>query len=316
MRGVTEAINLVAHSYARPHLKPGDEVLITELEHHANIVPWQFACETTGATLRVAPVADDGSLDIDAFARLLSPRTRIAAFTHVSNAFGTVLPVKQLVEMAHAVGAITLVDAAQSAPHMPLDVQALGCDFLTFSGHKVYAPTGIGILYGRYDLLAAMPPWQGGGSMVDTVTFERTTYEVPPLRFEAGTPAIAEAIALGAAIDYVTAIGLTRLAAWEHTLLDTATRGARDIPGIRVLGNGPNRTSVLAFTMEGVHPFDLGMILDQYGVAIRTGHHCAQPLLRRFGLTASARASFAFYNTPRDVETFLKALDTARELAA
>ena len=316
VRGTTEAINLVEQSFGRARLAPGEEILITALEHHANIVPWQMLCEQTGATLKVVPIDRRGELEYGRFLELLSPRTRLVAVAHVSNALGTVLPVKQIVDAAHARGAVVLIDGAQAIPHARIDVRALGCDFYAFSGHKLYGPTGIGVLYGREALLAAMPPWQGGGDMIRTVSFEKTTYNDPPWKFEAGTPNISGAVGLAAAMDYVEGLGLEAIAAHEQRLLELATAGLARIPGIRIIGTAARKASVLSFTMEGCHPHDLGTILDAEGVAIRTGHHCAMPVMTFFDIPATARASFGCYNTEADVEALLAALAKAREVFA
>ena len=316
VRGTTEAINLVAAAWGRDHVGPGDEILITGLEHHSNLVPWQRLCEERGALLRVAALDDRGEVRLDEFERLLSPRTRVAAFAHVSNALGTVNPVREMAAMARHAGAVVLVDGAQAVPHLAVDVQELGCDFYAFSGHKVYGPSGIGVLWGRAELLAAMPPWQGGGGMVHSVSFEKTTYAPPPHRFEGGTPFIEGAAGLAAALDYLTALGLPAVAAWENELLALATERLAAIPGLRIVGTARAKAAVLSFTMEGIHPHDLGTILDHQGVAIRAGHHCAQPVMERFGVPATARASFAFYNTAEEVEILAAALHRARELFA
>jgi cysteine desulfurase/selenocysteine lyase len=314
VRGTTEGVNLVAQSYARPRFKPGDEILITGLEHHANIVPWQMVCEQTGCTLKVAPINRRGELILDEFLKLLSARTRLVAIAHVSNALGTVLPVKRIVDAAHAQGAVVLVDGAQAVPHSPVDVRALGCDFYTFSSHKIYGPTGIGVLYGREELLTAMPPWQGGGDMILTVSFEKTTYNDLPWKFEAGTPNISGVVGLGAAMDYIESLGLDAIAAHEQRLLTLATEELERIPGIEIIGTAPHKAAVLSFTMEGVHPHDLGTILDHEGVAVRTGHHCAMPVMTFFGIPATARASFGCYNTAQDVASLVTALGKAREV--
>jgi cysteine desulfurase / selenocysteine lyase len=314
VRGTTEAINLVAQSHARPQLQAGDEILITWMEHHSNIVPWQLVCEQTGAVLKVAPINDAGELDVEAFSELLGARTRVVAFTHVSNALGTVNPVAELVARAHAVGATVVVDGAQAVPHMAVDVRALGCDFYAFSSHKMYGPTGIGVLYGRSALLEAMPPYQGGGEMIRTVSFRGTTYARPPARFEAGTPHIAGAVGLGAAIAYVRALGLGRIAAVEHDLLAYATERLRDIAGLRIVGTAREKAAVLSFTLDGIHPHDIGTVLDHHGVAVRTGHHCAMPIMERYGLPATTRASFAFYNTHAEVDRLVSALHAVREV--
>jgi cysteine desulfurase/selenocysteine lyase len=316
VRGATEAINLVAQTYGRAHVKSGDEVLVTAMEHHSNIVPWQILCEQQGARLRVAPINDRGELILEEFERLLGPRTRIAAVTHVSNALGTVNPVRQIIRMARQANVPVLVDGAQAAPHFQVDVQDLDCDFYAFSGHKVYGPTGIGVLYGKASLLAAMPPYQGGGDMISSVTFEKTTYNELPFKFEAGTPNIAGAIGLGAALDYVTRVGMDAIAAHESELLAYATRALVAIPGLRLIGTARERAAVLSFVLEGVHPHDVGTILDAEGVAIRTGHHCAQPVMQRFGVPATARASFALYNTKEEVDALVRALGNVREVFA
>jgi cysteine desulfurase/selenocysteine lyase len=314
VRGTTEAINLVAQSYARPRLAPGDEILITALEHHANIVPWQLVCEQTGATLKVAPIDRRGEVLVDELEALIGPRTRLVAVAHVSNALGTVLPVKRIVAAAHAAGAVVLVDGAQAIPHSAVDVQALGVDFYAFSGHKVYGPTGIGVLYGREELLAAMPPWQGGGDMILTVSFEKTTYNELPWKFEAGTPNISGAVGLAAALDYLEGLGMDAVAAHEQHLLQLATREIQRLPGIEVIGTAHEKASVLSFTLAGVHAHDLGTILDSEGVAIRTGHHCAMPVMTFFDIPATARASFACYSTEDDVMSLLAALNKVREV--
>ncbi|HLY51662.1 MAG TPA: cysteine desulfurase [Steroidobacteraceae bacterium] len=314
VRGTTEAVNLVAQAYARPRFGPGDEILITALEHHANIVPWQMVCEQTGCTLKVAPIDRRGELLYEEFLRLLGPRTRLVAVAHVSNALGTVLPVKRIVEAAHAHGAVVLVDGAQAVPHARVDVLALGADFYAFSGHKVYAPTGIGVLYGREELLAAMPPWQGGGEMILTVSFEKTTYNELPWKFEAGTPNISGAVGLGAALDYLESLGVERVAAHEARLLALATAELSRLPGITLVGTAAHKASVLSFTLAGVHAHDLGTILDAEGVAVRTGHHCAMPVMTFFGIPATARASFGCYNTEDEVMRLVGAVGRAREV--
>jgi cysteine desulfurase/selenocysteine lyase len=314
VRGTTEAINLVAQSYARPKFKAGDEIIVTALEHHANIVPWQMVCEQTGCTLKVAPINKRGEFLFDEYVKLLSPRTKLVAVAHVSNALGTILPVKKIVDAAHAQGAVVLVDGAQAVPHAHVDVRALGCDFYAFSGHKLYGPTGIGVLYGREELLESMPPWQGGGDMILTVSFEKTTYSGLPAKFEAGTPNISGAVGLAAAMDYVESLGLDAIAAHEHHLMELATAELQKIPGIEIVGTAANKASIVSFTMEGVHPHDLGTILDHEGVAVRTGHHCAMPLMTFLGLPATVRASFAVYNTEKDVASLVAALGKAREV--
>jgi cysteine desulfurase/selenocysteine lyase len=314
VRGTTEAINLVAQSYARPRLKAGDEIIVTTLEHHANIVPWQMVCEEAGCTLKVAPINKRGELLFDEYLKLLSPRTKIVAVAHVSNALGSILPVKKIVDAAHAQGAVVLVDGAQAVPHSHVDVRALGCDFYAFSGHKLYGPTGIGVLYGREELLQSMPPWQGGGDMILTVSFEKTTYSDLPAKFEAGTPNISGAIGLAAAMDYVESLGIDAIAAHEHRLVELATAELQKIPGIQIVGTAPDKASIVSFTLDGVHPHDLGTILDHEGVAVRTGHHCAMPLMTFLGLPATVRASFAVYNTEKDVMSLVAALGKAREV--
>ena len=313
-RGTTESINLVANSFLRPRVQPGDEILISWLEHHANIVPWQMACAATGAVLKVVPIDDRGELDLDAFRALLSDRTRLVAMTHVSNALGTVMPVREIVALAHARGVPVLLDGAQAVPHMAIDLQALDCDFYAFSGHKLYGPDGIGVLYGREALLKSMPPWQGGGDMILSVSFEGTTYNELPFKFEAGTPHISGAVGLAAAIDYVDGIGLDRIGAWEHELLDYATTGLLTVDGLRIIGTARDKASLVSFVVEGVHPHDLGTILDQEGIAIRTGHHCAMPAIEFFGVPATARASFAFYNTTAEIDRLVTAVAAARAM--
>jgi len=314
-RGTTDGINLVAASLGRLHLRPGDEVLTTWLEHHSNIVPWQMICAETGARLVAAPITDSGELDRDAFRRLLSPRTKIVALSYVSNALGTVNPVAELVAEAHGVGALVLVDAAQAVPHLRVDVRTLDCDFLAFSGHKMFGPTGIGALYGKRKLLEALPPYQGGGDMILTVSFDGTTYNALPYKFEAGTPNITGAVGLGAAIDYLEQIDFREIAAHEHALLEHATeRLLAEIPGARLIGTARNKASVLSFVIDGIHAHDLGTIVDREGVAIRTGHHCAMPVMERFGVAATARASFALYNDRSDVDRLMAGLKRAVEL--
>ena len=314
VRGTTEAINLVAQAWGRPRLGAGDEVVITWLEHHANIVPWQQVCEQTGARLRIVPIDRRGVVDFDAYLAMLGPKTRMVALAHVSNALGTVLPVREFVGAARERGIATLVDGAQAVPHQPVDVQALGCDFYAYSAHKVYGPTGVGVLYGREALLESMPPWQGGGDMILTVTFERTTYNALPWKFEAGTPNVAGVVALGAAIDYVQAIGLRRIAEHEQALLGYATAQLSRVPGLTFIGTAPDKAGVVSFVVEGVHAHDLGTILDVEGVAIRTGHHCAMPVMDFFGVPATARASFALYNTPAEIDALVHGLHRAREM--
>ncbi|MEM1126707.1 MAG: cysteine desulfurase [Bacteroidota bacterium] len=301
-RGTTEGINLVARSFAQPRLRPGDEILITAMEHHANIVPWQLVAEATGARLQVIPVDDRGVLDVDAFERLLTPRVKMLAVVHISNALGTVNPVRHLITQAQGLGIPVLVDGAQSVPHGPVDVQALGADFFCFSAHKALGPTGFGVLYGREALLETMPPWQGGGDMIERVTFERTTYNELPHRFEAGTPHIAGAVATATALQYLQEIGPAAVAAQEQDLLTYATGQLEEIEGVRLVGTAPDKASVLSFVLDGVHPYDVGVLLDHMGVAVRTGHHCTQPLMQRFGLPGTVRASFAFYNTREEAD--------------
>jgi cysteine desulfurase/selenocysteine lyase len=316
VRGATEAINLVAQSFGRQKIGPGDEVLITAMEHHANIVPWQMLCEEKGATLRIAPINDEGELELEAFEALLNPRTKIAAITHVSNALGTINPVERMIAMAHAKGVPVLVDGAQAVAHLKVDVRALKADFYVFSGHKVYGPTGVGVLYGRRDLLNAMPPYQGGGDMIRSVTFEKTIYNQLPYKFEAGTPHISGAIGLKAAIDYVEAVGLGAIAQHEHALLEYGTQVLRGIPKLRLIGTAAHKASVLSFVMEDIHPHDIGTVLDREGIAIRTGHHCAQPLMHRFQVAATARASLAMYNTREELDALGAGLQRLREVFA
>jgi len=316
VRGTTEAINLVAHSYGRTFLKPGDEIILTAIEHHSNIVPWQLAAEASGAKIRVIPVNDKGELILEEYERILSERTKVVAVGHVSNALGTINPVHRIIEMAHRFGAVTLVDGAQAAPHMDVDVQELNCDFYAFSGHKLYGPTGIGILYGKRELLEKMPPYQGGGEMIREVGFDRTTYADLPHKFEAGTPHIAGSVALGAAIDYVKHLGLGKIAAYEHALLHEATEKVSEISGLRIVGTASEKSAILSFVMEGVHPHDIGTIVDREGIAIRVGHHCAQPAMKRFGLPATARASFSFYNTPEEIDRLVAGLRKVKEVFA
>lgn len=315
-RGTTDSINLVAQSYGRTFLKPGDEVLITGMEHHSNIVPWQLVCEQTGAVLQAAPLTETGELDLEAFQALLSDRTRFIAVAHVSNALGTINPVKQLIAWARGRNVPVLVDGAQSAPHLPVDVQDLDCDFFAFSGHKLYGPTGVGVLYGRESLLERMPPYQGGGGMIASVTLERSTWAPLPAKFEAGTPMIAAVMGLGAALDYVARIGLSAISAWEHQLLTYATQQVCDVPGVRLIGTARNKASILGFVMEGAHPHDIGTVLNEDGVAIRAGHHCAQPIMQHFGIPATARASFAFYNTKPEVDALTQGLQRVRKMFA
>ncbi len=315
-RNATEGINLVAYAFARARLKPGDEAIISAMEHHSNIVPWQLACEATGAHLRVAPIDDRGELILEEFDRLLTPRTRIASITHMSNALGTVTPVREIVRLAHAKGVPVLIDASQAAYHMRVDVKAIDCDFLVATGHKLYGPTGIGVLYGKEAHLQDMPPFMGGGDMISSVTFERSTWNVLPYKFEAGTPDIAGAIGLHAALDYIEATGLEAIAAHERALLTYGTGLLQAIDGVRVIGTARDKASILSFVMEGVHPHDIGTIVDREGVAIRTGHHCAQPVMERFGIPGTARASLAMYNTREELDALGGALQKVREVFA
>ncbi|MGA2723591.1 MAG: cysteine desulfurase [Bryobacteraceae bacterium] len=314
VRGATEGINLVAASWGRKNVKEGDEIVISALEHHSNIVPWQMLCEEKGAKLRVIPMDDRGELLLEEYEKLLGPRTRMVAVGHVSNALGTINPVRQIIEMAHRAGALALIDGAQAAPHLKIDVQALDADFYTFSGHKVYGPTGIGILYGKARLLNAMPPYQGGGDMIKSVTFEKTIYNDLPYKFEAGTPNIAGGIGLGAAFDYVTRIGLDKIAAYEHELLVYGTEALSRIPGLRLIGTAREKAAVLSFVMDGIHPHDIGTVLDRQGIAVRTGHHCAQPVMDRFGVPATARASLALYNTFAEIDALVAGLGKVKEI--
>jgi cysteine desulfurase/selenocysteine lyase len=314
VRGTTEAINLVACSFGRGRLSAGDEIVISAMEHHSNIVPWQLLCESSGATLRVAPMDDTGTLLLDDYKRLLGPKTKLVALVHVSNSLGTVNPVKVMVELAKEWEIPVLLDGAQAAPHQPIDVQDLGCDFYALSGHKMFGPTGIGVLFGRLEMLEGMPPYQGGGEMIRSVTFERTTYAPPPAKFEAGTPDIAGAIGLGATVDYLEGIGWGSIQRHEQRLLSYALDQLVTVPGIRMIGSATSRASVVSFVMDGIHAHDLGTILDQAGVAIRTGHHCTQPVMDFFGVPATARASFAFYNTLEEVDVLVHALTEARRV--
>lgn len=316
LRGTTEAVNLVAQSFARPRLRAGDEVVITAMEHHSNIVPWQMVCEQTGALLRVVPMNELGELRMEEFERMVNPRTRVVAVGHVSNALGTVNPIADIAAIAHRHDAVLFVDGAQSVPSFPVNVCTLGCDFYAFSGHKAYGPMGIGALYGRSPLLESMPPWQGGGDMIKSVTFTKTVYNDAPYRFEAGTPNVAGAVGLGAALDYLTALDLSRTLAHKERLLAAATEALESIPGIRVIGKAREKTAVVSFVMDGVHPHDIGTVLDHEGVAVRTGHHCAQPLMEFFGLPATVRASFAFYNTLAEVESLAQAVEKAARMFA
>lgn len=314
VRGATEGINLVASSWGRANLRAGDEIILSAMEHHSNIVPWQMIAEETGARLRVAPINDAGELEMEAYAALFSPRTRIVAMTHVSNALGTVVPIAEVIRIAHGHGVPVLVDGCQAAPHLPVDVRALDADFYVFSGHKLYGPSGIGVLYGKAALLQAMPPYQGGGEMIDTVTFEKTTYADLPFKFEAGTPHIAGAIALGAAVDYVAALGVERIRAHEDGLLAYATGRLGAVNSLRLIGTARDKTAILSFVLDGVHPHDVGTILDREGVAVRTGHHCAQPVMDRFDVPATVRVSFGLYNTREDVDALVAALARVQEI--
>jgi cysteine desulfurase / selenocysteine lyase len=315
-RGTTEAINLVAATFGRAQVKAGDEILVSGLEHHSNIVPWQMLCEEKGARLRSVPINDDGEVILEELAKRLTPRTRLLGMAHVSNALGTINPVTQIIEMAHARGVPVLLDGAQAAPHVAVDVQSLGCDFYAFSGHKIYGPSGIGVLYGKAALLEEMPPYQGGGDMILSVSFEKTTYNELPYKFEAGTPNIAGVVGLGAALDWVTGIGLDRIAAHEHALLEYGTRRLLEIPGLRIIGTAREKAAVLSFVMDGVHPHDMGTVLDYEGVAVRTGHHCAQPVMERFGVPATTRASLAVYNTKQEIDVLVAGIEKAREMFA
>jgi cysteine desulfurase/selenocysteine lyase len=314
VRGTTEAINLVAYSFGRAFVKSGDEILISGMEHHSNIVPWQMLCEERGAVLKVIPITDTGELEMSAVPALLTPKTRLMAVTHVSNALGTINPVKELVRMAHEKNIPVLIDGAQAVPHVKVDVQDLDCDFYAYSAHKMFGPTGVGILYGKKKWLEQMPPYQGGGDMIKSVTFEKTIYNDLPYKFEAGTPNIGGGIGLGAAIDYLNELNMESIRQFEHELLVYATERILTVPGVRIIGTAKEKAGVLSFVMEGIHPHDIGTILDVEGVAIRTGHHCAQPVMKRFGVPATARASFAFYNTKEEVDAFIKALYKVQEV--
>jgi cysteine desulfurase/selenocysteine lyase len=307
-RGTTEGINLVAYAWGRNNVKTGDEVIISAIEHHSDIVPWQMLCDAKHARLRIIPVSDTGELDLEAYAELLNERTKIVAIGHASNALGTINPIRQITEMAHAAGAIVIVDGAQGVPHCTVDVQDIGCDFYTFSSHKVYGPTGSGVLYGREELLEAMPPYVGGGDMILSVTFEKTTYNALPYKFEAGTPDIAGVIGMGEALNYVNAIGIERIAAHEQELLVYASQRLQEIDGLRLIGTARHKAAVISFVLEGVHPHDIGTILDQEGIAVRTGHHCAQPLMMRFNVPATGRASFGLYNTKEEADRLVEGL--------
>lgn len=311
-RGTTEAINLVAQSYGRTLLKTGDEILISAMEHHANIVPWQMVCEQTGAVLKVAPINERGEIIMTEFEKLLSAKTKIVAVNHISNALGTINPVEKITELAHNVGAKVLIDGAQALAAMSVDVQAIGCDFYTCSGHKLFAPTGIGFLYAKAELLEAMPPYQGGGDMIRTVSFEKTTYAPIPTKFEAGTPNISGAIALATAIDYIQQLGLDNIRVHEENLLQQATAAVQQVPGLRIIGEAAHKASVLSFVVDGVHPHDFGTIMDHQGIAVRTGHHCAMPVMKFFKVPATVRASFSLYNTAADVERLVKGIESVR----
>ena len=313
-RNTTESINLVAYAYGDKFVGPGDEIVVSEMEHHSNIVPWQLLCQRRGAKLLVAKVSDHGELDMGQLAGLLSERTRIVSIAHVSNVMGSVNDVRTIVGMAHSVGAVAVIDAAQSVPHQAIDVQSIGCDFLAFSGHKVYAPLGSGALYGRRDLLNAMNPWMAGGEMIDKVSFAGTTFAEPPLKFEAGTPDYAAAIALGAALDYVDGIGMDVIEAHEASLVKRTLDGLLAIPGVRVIGQAENHASAVSFLVDSIHPYDAGMILDKLGIAVRTGHHCAQPLMDRFGIVGTVRASFALYNTADEVDALLNGVEWVKKM--
>jgi cysteine desulfurase/selenocysteine lyase len=314
VRGATEAINLVAQSYARPRLKPGDQILISAMEHHSNIVPWQMVCKQTGAQLQVVPITDSGEIVLEHYHKLLNNKTKIVALTHLSNALGTINPVQQMIAMAHARGIPVLLDGAQAAPHLSLDMQALDCDFYTFSSHKIYGPTGVGVLYGKQDYLESMEPYQGGGDMISRVSFEHTEYNCLPYKFEAGTPNIAGVVGLGAAIDYVEAIGLDNIAQREQQLLEIATEALRQIAGLRIIGTAKQKASIVSFVLDSAHPHDISTILDQQGVAIRSGHHCAMPVMERFNVPATARASFSFYNNETDIEQLVQGLGMVNQI--
>jgi len=314
VRGTTEAVNLVAQSFLRPGFQPGDEILISALEHHANIVPWQMLREQVGAVLKVIPIDEQGEVDFDEFEKLIGPRTRLLALAHVSNALGTIVPVEKFIKVAKQHGVPVLLDGAQAIPHTAVDVQALGCDFYCFSSHKMLGPTGMGVLYGRRELLEKMPPWQGGGDMILSVSFEKTTFNQLPWKFEAGTPHIAGAIGLATAIDYLENIGMERIAAYEHELLDYATERLSQLPGLRIVGTAPDKAAVVSFMLDGIHPHDIGTILDTEGVAIRTGHHCAMPVMEFFKIPATARASMSFYNTREEIDRLVAALEHTRQV--
>ena len=314
VRNATEGINLVAQTYGRKNIGQGDEIIISAMEHHANIVPWQMLCEEKGAVLRVIPITDEGELRLEEFEKLLNERTKFVSIVHMSNALGTVNPIKQVIDTAHQWGIPVLVDGAQSAYHIPIDVQSLDCDFFAFSGHKLYGATGIGVLYGKYDLLNAMPPWMGGGDMIETVTFEKTTYNALPYKFEAGTPHIAGAIGLGVAIDYLNGLGMANIAAYEHELMAYGTGVLSEVPGLRMIGTAQEKASVYSFTLEGAHPNDIGELLDRQGIAIRTGQHCAHPVMQRYEVSSTARASLACYNTKEELDALVHGLHKAKQL--
>ena len=313
-RNTTEGVNLVAHSYGRHNVGPGDDVIVSNMEHHSNIVPWQMLCEEKGANLKVVPIYDSGELMMDEYQKMLSPRTKLVSITHVSNALGTILPARQIVDMAHSYGTPVLLDGAQAVPHMAVDMQDLDCDFYVFSGHKLFGPTGIGILYGKESYLESMPPFLGGGDMIKSVTFERTIYNDLPYKFEGGTPDISGAIGLGAAIDYVNGLGFDKITAHENELLRYGTEALESIAGVRIVGTAVHKAGILSFVMDSAHPHDIGTILDEQGIAIRTGHHCAQPVMHRFQIPATARASLAFYNTKEDIDALVKGIDRVIEV--
>ena len=313
-RGTTEGINLVAQTFGRQNVGPGDEIVVSNMEHHSNIVPWQMLCEEKGAVLRVVPIDDSGELLMDEYEAMVGPRTKLVSITHVSNALGTVVPVERIVGIAHAQGVPVLLDGAQAVPHMPVDVRRLDCEFYVFSGHKLFGPTGIGILYGKGEILEALPPFQGGGEMIKSVTFEKTIYNDLPYKFEAGTPHIAGAVGLGAAVDYVQALGFEGIEAHEAELLEYGARALSAIEGLRIVGTAHHKAGILSFTLENIHPHDIGTILDEQGIAVRTGHHCAQPVMQRFQIPATARASLAFYNTKQDIDALVHGLDRVIEV--
>ena len=313
-RGTTESINLVAQTFGRQNIGPGDEIIVSNMEHHSNIVPWQILCEEKGSKLRVVPIDDSGELLVDEFEAMLGPRTKLVSITHVSNALGTIVPVDRIVELSHAHGVPVLLDGAQAVPHMQVDVRSLDCDFYVFSGHKLFGPTGIGVLYGKAELLDSMSPYQGGGEMIKSVTFEKTLYADLPYKFEAGTPNIAGAIGLGEAIDYVEALGFDRIMAHEQELLDYGARALSSIEGVQIIGTAAHKSGILSFIMDGVHPHDIGTILDAEGIAVRTGHHCAQPVMERFQIPATARASMAMYNTKEDIDALVLGIDRVIEV--